>query len=126
VKKIFNEVRALREFEKDLKKLIKRFRTLKDDLDIFTEKQLRLFHKLGVDNKGIVQISDLGIEYPKIYKARKFACRSLKGRGSASGIRVIYAYFEDEDCVEFIEIYYKGDKKNEDSERILRYYSNGM
>jgi len=126
VKKIFNEVRELREFEKDLKKLIKRFRTLKDDLDIFTEKQLRLFHKLGVDNKGIVQISDLGIEYPKIYKARKFACRSLKGRGSASGIRVIYAYFEDEDCVEFIEIYYKGDKKNEDSERILRYYSNGM
>jgi len=125
VKKIFNEVRALREFEKDLKKLIKRFRTLKDDLDIFTEKQLRLFHKLGVDNKGIVQISDLGIEYPKIYKARKFACRSLKGRGSASGIRVIYAYFEDEDCVEFIKIFYKGDKKNEDSERILRYYSNG-
>jgi len=125
VKKIFNEVRSLREFEKDLKKLIKRFRTLKDDLDIFTEKQLRLFHKLGVDNKGIVQISDLGIAYPKVYKARKFACRSLKGRGSASGIRVIYAYFEDEDCVEFIEIYYKGDKKNEDSERILRYYSNG-
>lgn len=125
MKKIFNEVRELREFEKDLKKLIKRFRTLKDDLDIFTEKQLRLFHKLGVDNKGIVQISDLGIEYPKIYKARKFACRSLKGRGSASGIRVIYAYFEDEDCVEFIKIFYKGDKKNEDSERILRYYSNG-
>jgi len=125
VKKIFNEVRSLREFEKDLKKLIKRFRTLKDDLDKFTEKQLRLFHKLDIDNKGIVQISDLGIEYPKIYKARKFACRSLKGRGSASGIRVIYAYFEDEDCVEFIEIYYKGDKKNEDSERILRYYSNG-
>ncbi len=125
MKKIFNEVRSLREFEKDLKKLIKRFRTLKDDLDIFTEKQLRLFHKLGVDNKGIVQISDLGIAYPKVYKARKFACRSLKGRGYASGIRVIYAYFEDEDCVEFIEIYYKGDKKNEDSERILRYYSNG-
>jgi len=125
VKKIFNEVRELREFEKDLKKLIKRFRTLKDDLDKFTEKQLRLFHKLGIDNKGIVQISNFGIEYPKVYKARKFACRSLKGRGSASGIRVIYAYFEDEDCVEFIEIYYKGDKKNEDSERILRYYSNG-
>ena len=125
MKKIFNEVRELREFEKDLKKLIKRFRTLKDDLDKFTEKQLRLFHKLGIDNKGIVQISNFGIEYPKVYKARKFACRSLKGRGSASGIRVIYAYFEDEDCVEFIEIYYKGDKKNEDSERILRYYSNG-
>ena len=124
MKKIFNEVRSLPEFDKDLKKL-KRFRTLKDDLDIFAEKQLQLFHKLGIDNKGIVQISSLGIEYPKIYKARKFACRSLKGKGSASGIRVIYAYFEDRDCVEFIEIYYKGDKENEDRERILRYCGKG-
>jgi len=121
VKKIFNEIRSLQEFKKDLKKL-RRFRTLKEDLDIFIEKQLRLYHKLKIDNKGIVQISNLGIDYPNIYKARKFACRSLKGKGSASGIRVIYAYFEEEDCVEFIEIYYKGDKENEDRERILRYY----
>jgi len=122
VKKIFNEIRSLREFQKDLKKL-RRFRTLKEDLDIFIEKQLRLYHKLKMDNKGIVQISNLGIDYPKIYKARKFACRSLKGKGSASGIRIIYAYYEDKDWVEFIEVYYKGDKANEDRDRILRYYS---
>ncbi|MFC1698734.1 hypothetical protein ACFL1I_02075 [Candidatus Omnitrophota bacterium] len=121
MKKIFNEIKALPEFDKDLKKL-KKFKTLKEDLDIFTEKQLQLFHKLGIDNKGIVQISNLGIECPNIYKARKFACRSLKGRGSASGIRVIYAYFEDKDRVEFIEIYYKGDKESEDRGRILRHY----
>jgi len=124
VKKIFNEVKFLPEFEKDLKKL-KKFKTLKDDLEIFIEKQLQLFHKLGIDNKGVVQISNLSIEYPRIYKARKFACRSLKGKGSASGIRVIYAYFKDEDRVEFIEIYYKGDKENEDRERILRHYGGG-
>jgi len=82
-KKIFNEIKLLPEFDKDLKKL-KKFKTLKDDLDIFIEKQLQLFHKLGIDNKGIVQIPNLGIEYPKIYKARKFACRFLKGKGSAS------------------------------------------
>lgn len=122
MKKIFNEIKSLPEFDKDLKILNKKFKTLKDDLDIFKEKQLRLFHKLGIDNKGIVQISNLGIEYPKIYKARKFACRALKGKGSASGIRVIYTYFEDEDCVEFIEIYYKGDKQIEDRERILKHY----
>ncbi len=124
MEKIFKQLKYLPEFNKDLKKL-KKFRTLKDDLDIFIEKQLKLFHKLGIDNKGIVQISNLGIECPKIYKARKFACRSLKGKGSASGIRVIYAYFEDDDCVEFIEIYYKGDKENEDRERILRHYGKG-
>jgi hypothetical protein len=46
----------------------------------------------------------------------------LKGKGVASGIRVIYAYHEKEDIIEFVEIYYKGDKANEDRERILRYY----
>jgi len=122
VKKIFRKIRELPEFGRDLKKL-KRFKTLHGDLNTFIEKQLRLYHKLGIDNKGIVQISNLGIKHPKIFKARKFACRSLKGKGAASGIRVIYAYFKDEDCVEFIEIYYKGDKENEDRERILRNYS---
>lgn len=39
-----------------------------------------------------------------------------------SGIRLIYTYFEDEDKVELIEIYYKQDKEKEDRERILRYY----
>ncbi len=122
MKKLFNEIKFLPEFENDLKRLSKKFKTLKGDLDIFIENQLRLFHKLGIDNKGVVQISNLGIKYPKIYKARKFACRSLKGKGAASGIRVIYAYFEDENRIEFIEIYYKGDKEKEDRKRILRYY----
>lgn len=122
MKKIFSEVRKLTEFEKDFKKLRKRFRTLDEDLKVFIEKQLKLFHKLGIDNKGCVRMSDLGISYPEIYKARKFACRSLKGKGAASGIRVIYAYYEEEDIIEFIEIYYKGDKANEDRPRILQRY----
>jgi len=67
-------------------------------------------------------MSDLGIEYPKIYKARKFPCRALKGKGAASGLRIIYAYYENEDVIEFVEIYYKGEKENENRERILRYY----
>jgi len=123
MKKIFSEVRKLTEFEKDFKKLRKRFRTLDQDLGVFIEKQLRLFHKLGVDNKGCVRISGLGISYPEIYKARKFACRSLKGKGAASGIRIIYAYYSKEDAIEFIEIYYKGDKPTENRERILNIIS---
>lgn len=75
-----------------------------------------------IDNKGVFEISGLQIKSPKIYKAKKFACRSLKGKGVQSGIRVIYAYFEEEDKIELIEIYYKGDKENEDRERIRRYY----
>jgi len=33
---------------------------------------------------------------------------------------VIYAYFEEADRIELIEIYYKGDKENEDRERIFK------
>jgi len=65
----------------------------------------------------------LKIEHAKIFKAKKIACRSLKGKGVKSGIRVIYAYFESDDRIELIEIYYKGDKENEDRERIIRNYS---
>ena len=122
MKKIFNNIKELAEFKKDFKKLSKKFRTLEEDLKIFTEKQLNLYHKLRMDNKGIFSIPDLGIDYPKIYKAKKFACKSLKGKGAASGIRVIYAYYEKEDEIEFIEIYYKGNKENEDRTRILKYY----
>ena len=123
MKKIFNEVRRLPEFDKDFKKLAKRFKTLDDDIETFISKQLKLTHKLGIDNKGVVHISVLGIEIPKIYKAKKFACKALKGRGAMSGIRNIYAYYENEDVIEFIEIYFKGDKANEDKKRIMKYYS---
>lgn len=120
--KIFRQIEKTSEFEKDFKKLLRRFKTLESDLENFIKHQLNLFHKLSIDNKGIIEISGLGIEYPKIFKVRKFACRSLKGTGSRSGIRIIYAYYEKEDKIEFIEIYYKGDKEKEDKKRIKKYY----
>ncbi len=119
---IFREICRLPGFEKDLKKLSNRFKTLEDDLEIFVKTELKLYHKLDIDNKGIFQIPSLGIEEPPIYKAKKFACRALKGKGVQSGIRVIYAYFRDSDKIEFVEIYFKGDKENEDRDRILRHY----
>lgn len=102
-------------------------------MENFVNTGLMAYHKLKIDYEGIVRISGLAIESPQIYKARKFACRSLKGKGVHSGIRVIYAYFEEEDkparhlCggIELIEIYYKGDKENEDRERIIKHYESG-
>lgn len=118
----FSQVSRLPEFEKDLKRLLKRFKTIEGDLETFIEKELFLYHKLNIDNKGIFHIPGLPVKDIKIYKAKKFACRSLKGKGVQSGIRVIYTYFEDGDTIELIEIYYKGDKENEDRERISRHY----
>ena len=109
-------------FEKDFKKLLKRFRTLEEDLETFIKYQLKPFHLLDQDNQGIKQISNLGIVEPKIYKVRKFASKSLKGKGVQSGIRVIYSYFEDKNKIELIEIYYKSDKELEDRNRIKELY----
>jgi hypothetical protein len=81
-----------------------------------------LYHKLNIDNNGIFKITGLGIETQKIFKAKKFACKSLKGKGVKSGIRIIYAYYEAIDSIEFVEIYYKGDKENEDHKRIKQKY----
>lgn len=121
---IFREVKYLPECEKELRRLSKkRFRTLREDLDTFIDTSLKLYHKQNkTDFDGIVPISNLDIPYPEIFKATKFACRSLKGRGAKSGIRIIYAYHREKDIIEFIEIYFKGDKENEDRERIKKYY----
>jgi hypothetical protein len=110
------------EFDRDLKQLLKRYRSLEDDLTVFINTQLVLLHKQKIDNRGIVLINNLGIEEPKIFKAVKFACKSIHGRGAASGIRLTYAYFEEADHIEFIQIYFKADDENEDRERIKNIY----
>ena len=120
--KIFSEIKKLPEFKKDFKKLLKKFRTLDEDLNNFIKTQLNLYHKLKQDNSGIFQIDNIDIAYPKIYKAKKFTCKSLKGRGAKSGIRIIYAYYENENIIELIEIYFKGKQTNENRERIIEHY----
>jgi len=120
--KLFKKITHVPEFEKDLKKLAKRLSSLEDDLGMFIKVAMNAFNRLKIDSNAIVHIFDLKIKSPKIFKAKKIACRALKGKGAQSGIRVIYAYHEDEDWIEFIEIYYRGDKESEDRERAVRIY----
>ena len=119
---IFKHIKPLDNFKKNLKKLIKRFPSLEEDLASFTNTQLIAYHKHNIDNHGIVHIEGLTIQYPKIFKVLKFACKSLKGKGVHSGIRIIYAYFQTKDRIEFIDIYYKGDQEKEDREITKNYY----
>ncbi|HWR72475.1 MAG TPA: hypothetical protein VN604_04860 [Nitrospirota bacterium] len=118
---LFAKISHVPEFEKDLRKL-RRFSSLDEDLKTFIKVAMNAFHKLKIDSRVIFHISDLGIKSPKIYKGKKFACKALKGKGAQSGIRVIYAYHEEDDWIEFTEIYYKGDKESEDRERISMIY----
>lgn len=118
----FKHIERLEKFSRDLKKLLKRFPSLEEDLESFVKAQLIAYHKHNVVNHGIVPIEGLSIQIPKIFKVLKFACKSLRGKGVHSGIRITYAFFSIEDRIELIEIYFKGDQENEDKERIKQYY----
>jgi len=109
---IFEE---LEEFRKERKALMKKYRSLNEDLGIV--KQIleiapdeRPPFSFRIDNLGIVTC---------VIKVKKIACKSLKGRGVNSGLRLIYAHFQLEKKIVFIEIYHKNDKENEDRQRIL-------
>jgi len=108
----FNE---LTEFKKDLKKLLKKYRTLKDDLEV-VKKVLDI--KPEERPPFSFRIDNLGIE-TCIIKVKKIACKALKGRGVNSGLRLIYAQFEEKEEIVFIELYHKSDKGNEDRQRII-------
>ena len=108
-------------FEKDLKKLLKKFRTLKDDIKIAKKNAIELYHLEKIDNDAVEPIPNFCNEELKICKLKKFACKALKGRGVKSGIRITYAFYVKTNSVDFIEIYFKGEKEMEDKERIKEY-----
>jgi mRNA-degrading endonuclease RelE of RelBE toxin-antitoxin system len=103
------------EFEKDLKTLSKKYRTLPDDLDVVRQVLEVIPHERPPFS---FRIDNLGLE-TCIIKVKKIACKVLKGRGVNSGLRLIYAHFEEEQKIIFIELYHKSDKENEDKQRIL-------
>jgi mRNA-degrading endonuclease YafQ of YafQ-DinJ toxin-antitoxin module len=105
----------LTEFQKDLKNLLKKYRTLNDDLSVV--KQV-LTAAPDARPPFSFRIDNLTLEIGVI-KVKKIACKSLKGRGVNSGLRLIYAYFKDQEKIIFVELYHKNDKENEDKQRIL-------
>ena len=115
------EVTRLPEFDRDLKRLRKRFATIDKDLKLLLKIQI-LFHQGRFDNQGTVRIPGVGSEHVRIYKVRKFACKSLKGKASWTGLRLIYCFQPDKKRIELIEIYFKQDKEMEDRDRIRKHY----
>jgi len=109
----------LAEFKKDFKNLLKRYRTLNDDLVV-----VKRVLEVTPDERPpfSFRVDNLGIE-TCIIKVKKIACKALKGRGVNSGLRLIYAHFEEEQRIVFIELYHKNDKENEDRQRILENFS---
>ncbi len=104
----FNEINY---FTKDFKRLSKKYKSLPDDLLEF--KKVISEFPLGRGKHFIILTAT---EAVKIIKARLF-CRYLKG----SSLRIIYAYKETKQVIEFIELYSKNEKEREDNERIRDY-----
>ena len=107
----FNE---LPEFQKELKRLGKKYKSLPDDLQEFCNVVSAVPLGNGKHFNIITQT-----EIFCIVKARLF-CRYLKG----TSLRIVYSYFEQGQQIEFIELYVKGEKENEDRERIKEYLKN--
>ena len=106
----YNFVRT-QEFEKELKNLSKKWRSLFEDL-VKMEKILRQYPTGSGINFSILTVcGDV-----KIVKAR-VPCKSLRERS----IRVIYAYHNNTFTFVHLEIYFKGHKQNEDRSRIEEY-----
>ncbi len=109
------------EFERSLKSLLKKFPSLVDDIEVAKSFTIELFHLQKINKQAIFPIPNFCSDELKICKLKKFACKALKGRGAHSGIRIIYAYYVLTNTVDFIEIYFKGEKVMEDKEKIKRY-----
>jgi hypothetical protein len=109
-----NPFNYLPKFEKEFSKLLKKYRSLNDDIKTF--ERFILENPTGSGKNFTIIRSE---ENVKIIKAR-MACRSLNNRN----IRIIYAYHDNTFEFMYIEIYFKGDKANEDRKRIEEYISN--
>ena len=117
------EYNATISFRKDLRRLLKKYKTLEEDLETVKRDAIELYHLKCKDNQSVFPIQGFYTEEIRVCKIKKFACKALKGRGSKSGMRIIYAFHCQIYKVDFIEIYFKGDKENEDRERIKEYLS---
>lgn len=110
-------------FEKKFKKLEKKWRTLSADLKTAQQNAIEIYHVEKIDNHSVFPIPGFCNENIQIFKLKKFACRSLKGRGVQSGIRIIYAFFPKDLKIVFIDIYFKADQTNEDKGLIKEFIS---
>lgn len=107
----FNE---LPEFFKELARFSKKYKSLPADLEEF--KRIVVVVPLG-NSKHFNVISKN--EQVVIIKARLF-CRYLKG----TSLRIVYAFHYQSSKITFVELYFKGERENENCERIKDYLKN--
>jgi len=106
-----NHFNQLPEFDREFKKLSKKYRSLSQDIADL-EDVLETF-PMGNGKNFVIIHAD---SQTKIVKVR-LACRSLRDRS----IRLIYACHEKIFTFVYVELYFKGDRASENRERIRDY-----
>jgi hypothetical protein len=118
------------EFDKELKKLTKDWRSLPKDLEL-VKKTLPLLYVLQSDESAtalqlrhvqffrtkratILKTTDDGKEVVKM----RLDCMSL---GNKDMVRLVFVCVQDAHTITFIELYAKNKKENEDQARIKKY-----
>lgn len=108
-------------FDREFRALHKKFRSLGDDFEILKSLQLNVFHEMKTDNGSIFKVVGCCNDDFDSYVIKKIPCKSLKGRGSHSGLRITYILDKRNNEITFMEIYFKADKECEDKERLKAY-----
>lgn len=101
-------------YERDLRKLAKRWSSLPEDISVLK--------KVLIVNPSerppfSVRLANTKVAFPVI-KIKKIACRSLRGLGCATGLRLIYGLLKEEEQIVFLELYHKADQTQPNRERI--------
>jgi len=113
-------------FQKTCKKLLKKYPSLRDDLEVAKVNAIELFHLNKIDNKSVFRITGIIPADIESYVVKKFACKSLKGSGVQSGIRFTYIYLPQLQEVILIEIYHKNTSEIEDKSLIQEYIDENL
>lgn len=101
----------LPEFDKELRKLSKKYSSLVSDIEDI--KPILLSCPTGIGKNFTVIHSSEDIKIVKV----RIHCESLRART----IRLIYTYQENKIKFIYIEVYFKGNNVNEDRKRIKQY-----
>ena len=112
------EFRQSKKFGKELKSFLKKYRSLDKDLELL--KSVLQAYPEGQGERHWNRLHTSDDQLISVFKVR-LSCRSMKGE---SRFRVIYAYNQATEqfvFIDFIEIYFKGDKVNNDQSLVDSY-----
>lgn len=112
------QFRQIRIFQKQMKRLVKKYRSLPSDIEKLQQVLLVYPEGNGSKHWNRLQVSDDG--FIAIFKVR-LSCASLKGKAD---FRIVYAWNKKDDSLvllDFIEVYFKGEQGNEDRTLIEEY-----